>query len=66
MDSDFGGGNTNVKGHVFRVGYAIYKNWTLNATYFINNLNIYGAADPVKSPHDESYKRLQLDLNVKY
>ena len=41
VDSDFGGGNTNTKGHVFRVGYAVYKNWTLNATYFINNLNIH-------------------------
>jgi len=66
VDSDFGGGVTNTKGHIFRIGYAPKKNWTLNATYFLNNININGSADPVKSPHDESYKRLQLDFIVKY
>ena len=66
VDSDFAGGVTNGKGHIFRIGYSPLKNWTLNATYFLNNLNINGTADPVKSPHDESYKRLQLDFILKY
>jgi cell division septum initiation protein DivIVA len=66
VDSDFAGGVTNGKGHIFRIGYSPLKNWTLNATYFINNLNLYGTANPATSPRDESYKRLQLDFIVKY
>ncbi len=27
---------TDVDGSVFRVGYAVAKNWTLNGTYFMN------------------------------
>ena len=66
VDSDFGGGNTDTKGSVLRVGYAPAKNWTLNATYFINKLNNFGTASATTAPRDESYKRLQLDFNVKY
>jgi hypothetical protein len=66
VDSDFGGGNTNTNGSIIRLGYAPAKNWTLNATYFINTLNNAGAANPVTSPQDESYKRLQLDFGLKF
>ncbi len=66
VDSDFAGGVTNGKGHVIRFAYMPVKNWTLKATYFINNLNIAGSADPIKSPHDEAYRRLQLDFVLKY
>jgi hypothetical protein len=65
VDSDFGGGNTDVKGSVIRFGYAPAKNWTLNATYFINKLNNFSAAS-LTAPRDEDYKRLQLDFGVKY
>ena len=66
VDSDFGGGNTATNGSILRLGYAPAKNWTLNATYFINKLNNFGTANPVSSPRDESYKRLQLDFALKY
>ena len=66
VDSDFAGGVTNGKGHIFRIGCLPLENWTLNATYFLNNLNINGAADPVKSPQDASYKRLRLDFILEY
>jgi hypothetical protein len=66
VDSDFGAGVTDTKGSVIRLGYAPAKNWTLNATYFINKLNISGASTFIGSKQDEEYKRLQLDFNVKY
>jgi len=57
-DSDFADGGTNAKGHVFGVGYALAKNTTLAATYFIN--------DALDKKPDEGYDRLQLDLKVKF
>ena len=38
IDSDFAGGTTDTEGLAFRVGYAPVRNWMLNATYFLNNL----------------------------
>ena len=66
VDSDFGGGNTNTKGHVIKAGYAPFKNTTLNLTYFINKLNIDGAVLNSANPPDRNYDRLQLDFNFKY
>ena len=37
VDSDFGGGVTDVDGSVIKFGYAPAKNWVLNGTYFMNN-----------------------------
>jgi hypothetical protein len=65
VDSDFGGGVTDVEGWVLKGGYVPAANWTLNATYFINKLNIDGVADTANT-HDLDYKRLQLDLNYKF
>ena len=65
VDSDFGGGNTDTKGSVLRLGYAPAKNWTVSATYFINKLNNFGSVSG-SAPRDEDYKRLQLDFGVKY
>jgi hypothetical protein len=62
-DSDFGGGSTGTKGHVFRFGYGFGRNFRFNTTYFMNDTNIdvpvtiNGA--PVTS---RSYRRLQLDV----
>ena len=63
IDSDFGDGNTDAKGLVFRAGYAVAKNWTLNATYFDNTLrkDVNSATSP-----ELDYKRLQVDLNFKF
>ena len=58
-DSDFGGGGTNAKGHVFSGTYAFHKNWNFKATYFLNKLYL-DREDPV------DFKRLMLDLNFKF
>ena len=64
IDSDYAGGVTDVKGLMFRAGYAPVKNWTLNATYFMNERNVDVAnAVGVKGV---DYDRLQLDFNVKF
>lgn len=59
-DSDFGGGGTDNKGHVFRGAYALSNNWNLAFSYYLNeaNENSEGVA--------EDYDRLQLDVNFKY
>lgn len=59
VDSDFADGRTDGDGEVIRFGYAPVKNWTLNATYFINTLN-----RDVGTQLD--YGRWQLDFNAKF
>jgi hypothetical protein len=61
MDSDFGGGVTDVDGSVIKIGYAPAKNWVLNGTYFMNNrfIDAPGATE-------RSYDRYQIDLNWKF
>lgn len=64
IDSDFGGGVTDVKGYTLRAGYAPVKNWTLNATYFLNDRNIDAANSFGQT--EVGYDRLQLDFNAKF
>ncbi len=61
VDSDFGGGVTDVNGSVFKVGYAPAKNWILNGTYFLNErfIDAPGATE-------RSYDRYQVDLNYRF
>jgi Putative porin len=64
IDSDFGGGLSDTEGWVVRAGYAPVRNWVINATYFINKLNVdvpnsIGATEV-------DYDRLQLDFNVRF
>ncbi len=68
IDSDFGGGNTDAKGSIIKVGYAFARNWTFNVTYFLNetNIDVPATVAGVGSVLDRDYKRLQLDLNFKY
>jgi hypothetical protein len=81
LDSDFGDGNTDVDGIVLRGAYTIARNWTVNATYFINQLandvpqtvTVFNSATPapydtiaVPGVFDRDYKRLQLDLNFRF
>ena len=71
VDSDFGAGFTDSKGSAFRIGYAPAKNWSLNVTYLLNQLNVSGLSNvAVQSATlnmpNETYKRLDLDFNVKY
>jgi hypothetical protein len=65
VDSDFGNGNTDSKGHVIRAGYAPFKNTALNLTYFINTINFDAGAVHTANP-PRSYNRLQVDFNFKY
>lgn len=82
LDSDFGDGNTDTKGFVFRGAYTIARNWTLNATLFLNELAndvpqngivVFNDATPtpldtttINGVFDRDYKRLQVDLNFRF
>jgi outer membrane murein-binding lipoprotein Lpp len=63
VDSDFGDGNTDTKGSVFRFGYGFARNFNFNATYFLNDLNVSGLSGGLRG---REYKRLQLDLNYRF
>lgn len=59
VDSDFGGGGTDSRGHIITGGYAIAKNWNANLTWFLNERYISGETA-------RDFDRVQLDLNFKY
>ena len=59
IDSDFGDGKTDSEGLVLKAGYAPVKNFTVNATYFMNTLS-------KDAELDLDYDRLQVDLNYKF
>jgi len=61
VDSNFGGGITDVDGSVLKVAYAPAKNWVLNGTYFMNQrfVDAIGATE-------SDYDRYQIDLNFKF
>lgn len=61
VDSDFGGGVTDVDGSIFKIGFAPAKNWVLNGTYFMNDrfVDAPGAIE-------RSYDRYQIDFNWKF
>lgn len=76
VDSDFGayygaGGRygvsagyqagTNVRGHIFKVGYSPYDFVSLNATYFLTE-----AIDKVPTDSGSSIGRLQVDASLKF
>lgn len=64
IDSDFGGGVSDTQGYKLVAGYAPKSNWTLNATYFINdrNVDVVNAAGKT----EVGYDRAQVDFNVKF
>jgi hypothetical protein len=82
LDSDFGDGNTDTNGYVLRGGYTVARNWTLNATLFLNDLSndvpqsvtVFNELTPnlpydtrvINGVIDRDYKRLQLDLNFRF
>jgi hypothetical protein len=82
LDSDFGDGNTDAKGFVFKGAYTLARNWTLNATLFLNELAndvpqngivVFNDATPapldtttINGVFDRDYKRLQIDLNFRF
>lgn len=58
-DSDFGGGGTDNRGHVFRGAYALTDRWGLAFSYFLNTID-------QNTGTKQDYDRLQLDMNFKY
>jgi hypothetical protein len=81
LDSDFADGNTDGDGFVIRGGYTVARNWTVNATLFLNQLSndvpqsatVFNEATPapydtqvISGITDRDYKRLQLDLNFRF
>jgi Skp family chaperone for outer membrane proteins len=67
VDSDFGGGLTDVDGSVFKFVYAPAKNWTLNGTYFLNQRFIDVPTTVGGVPRTSlDYDRYQIDFNVKF
>jgi cell division protein FtsB len=71
IDSDFGAGVSDVEGWILRAGYAPVRNWTLNATYFLNNkrnrdVPTSASATTLGGQSDIDYDRLQVDFNVKF
>lgn len=61
VDSNFGGGATGARGHVLTGGYSLASNVTVNLSYFVNE--VYDL-ELVEGERD--YKRVMLDLSVKY
>jgi hypothetical protein len=69
IDSDWGAGNTDAKGHTFKFGYAFAKGWTFNTTYFMNETNVdvgTTVSGVTGTQFNRGYDRLQLDLNFKF
>ena len=68
IDSDFGAGNTDTSGWVFKAGYAPVRNITLNATYFLNEINkdVPVSTTPANTFTGLDYDRWQLDVNYKF
>ena len=58
VDSDFGGGLADRKGHAFRGSYAPGPNWILSGTYYLNKRFI--GLGP-----ERDYERMQVDLNYR-
>jgi hypothetical protein len=58
-DSDFAGGGTDSRGHVFKAGYGVAKNVKASMTYTISDRN--GDLGTEKD-----YDRFQVDLTLKY
>jgi hypothetical protein len=58
-DSDFGGGGTDTKGHVFRGAYGFGDKWNLGFSYFLNEIG-------ENAGNERDYNRVQLDANFKY
>jgi hypothetical protein len=63
VDSDFGGGVTDVEGGIFKVGFAPAKNWVLNGTYFMNDRFV---DVPSSAGQELDYDRYQIDFNWKF
>jgi Putative porin len=67
VDSDFGGGITDVDGSVFKIGFAPARNWVLNGTYFMNaRFNDVSTTVGGVPANDLDYDRYQIDFNMRF
>jgi hypothetical protein len=62
-DSDFGGGFTGSRGHKFKVGYDIDKNFAVGATYFLTKTDTYSRTLVDGSAKANTF---QLDAEAKF
>ncbi|MBF6028822.1 putative porin [Pseudomonas sp. P115] len=62
-DSDFGGGYTGSRGHKFKVGYDIDKNFSVGATYFLAKTDTYSRTRLNDSAKANTF---QLDAEAKF
>ena len=60
-DSDFANGTTGSRGHKFKVGYDIDKNFAVGATYFLTKADFAS-----RSQRDADANTLQLDAEAKF
>ena len=58
-DSDFAGGGTDSKGHMFEGTWAINKKWKIGFTFFDNQRSLDVGVE-------EDYKRIMLDTAYKF
>ena len=63
-DSDFANGFTGSRGHKFKLGYDISKNFTASATYYMTQTDAYQKAKGFGL--DTDVNTLQLDLEAKF
>jgi len=60
-DSDFANGTTGSRGHKFKVGYDIDKNFAIGATYFLTKADFAS-----RTQRDADANTLQLDAEAKF
>jgi hypothetical protein len=58
-DSDYGGGGSDSKGHIFSGKYGISKKMFVGGTFYLNEVERFQGVE-----HD--YNRIQLDLGIKF
>jgi hypothetical protein len=59
VDSDFGGGGTDARGHIFKGTWMFKKNFSGKFTYFLNQID-------GDLGNEKDFDRLMLDLNFKF
>lgn len=59
VNSDFAGGGTDARGHIFNGTYALNKKWKLAFTYYVNKRN-------GNQGIEEDYDRIQIDTKFKF
>ena len=56
--SDFAGGGTGGKGHIFKGSWMMTENWSLALTWYAN--------DQIMAASSRNYRRIQVDTQIKF